>query len=1153
MDLNTMRSEEPPLLRSTPTATDTRSKSVPAYTTAAVAARKPKVKTQLAMSGSLATEGPTSTPDHGSQASKQQQITSTAANEGLTGVTGTGGGYTTDTSGAEPAQVSTQVEVKAEPESEASASHKTSPVSPDMITKHHVAPPMQKDRKEAVDPNLSDPRQDPYQITLDYVKRIADSTDLTKLETSTKAAQEVLDSLRQPMADSKQLSWLRRIVKLREKSPQKTRTVVAVAGATGAGKSSLVNALLDEEKLLPTSGYRACTAVITEISYNDSNDPQKAYRAEVEFISQDDWDSELKLLFGDLVENGKLSQAYLDTNVEAGIAYAKIRAVYPDLTHQTIENIRAEKLAKREAVVNILGKTRKISCKNAGDLYKAIRSYLDSNKDTKGGPEVEEEEMAYWPLIKVVRVYTRASILKQGICLVDLPGIQDANVARSAVATKCMAECSAVWVAAPIKRAVDDEAARKLLGMNSRLQMKLDGMFSHVSFICTMTDSFEVEESIEAFDEDGQIRDTLAKAEELEDTILEKQQLANDLEQQAKDENLAYDAIEKEKEIWTALQKQQSQGQQVYPPRIPAKRKRATGTATRRCRQQVVDDDPNEEDSADHLPLTTNEISAKLTDLDGKSQAKDAHCEDIEKRLETTQEEICSLQNEKNDTSAESLRLCVYKRNEQVKKSIRVHFANGIMEIDEADAQADDVNFDPSIKQRDYHEMGRSLPVFCVSSKAYRALRKRTKRQDPVKGFRTLMDSEIPHLQQLAMKLPEQWRIHGYKTFLNEFCGLLSSLSHWADRGLLKCKTQVMSAQDEAYEKKHLQTAIANLKKESDMLIWAQKSELDSIVNNEFQSKSIAAIEYAGKRLTRIVTKWTAKPNVGGWDIAHGTYKAICRRNGAKTKSKKARDFNEDILEPYLKKVVSGWDQAFGHSVPESLDSFAVIFSAKLRDFHSMMSCRPELERCKKAPLLTLSRQIDVYEKMMKNKTTSMKASIQGEQRQASRAFYPEIKQQMSKAYSIIVEEEGQGCFLRMKGHMLNHVQEGRNAIYGQANARVIEDLKKIFEANRKELEDTAHNIVENLETDFRSIISNSKKIQAAEMAQAHVRGVLDEADARFEALMSIEPTYVNHVQDAESDSHQLSSASMGDVVIDTDEASEAGTTVDAGAMDTAM
>lgn len=38
--------------------------------------------------------------------------------------------------------------------------------------------------------------------------------------------------------------------------------------------------------------------------------------------------------------------------------------------------------------------------------------------------------------------------------------------------------------------------------------------------------------------------------------------------------------------------------------------------------------------------------------------------------------------------------------------------------IDEADAQADDENFDPSIKQRDYEEVGRSLPVFCVSSKA---------------------------------------------------------------------------------------------------------------------------------------------------------------------------------------------------------------------------------------------------------------------------------------------------------------------------------------------------------------------------------------------------------------------------------------------------
>lgn len=39
---------------------------------------------------------------------------------------------------------------------------------------------------------------------------------------------------------------------------------VVVLGDTGAGKSSTLNAVIGERKLLPTNGMRACTAAIVE-------------------------------------------------------------------------------------------------------------------------------------------------------------------------------------------------------------------------------------------------------------------------------------------------------------------------------------------------------------------------------------------------------------------------------------------------------------------------------------------------------------------------------------------------------------------------------------------------------------------------------------------------------------------------------------------------------------------------------------------------------------------------------------------------------------------------------------------------------------------------------------------------------------------------
>ncbi|KAL1880627.1 hypothetical protein Daus18300_001238 [Diaporthe australafricana] len=1096
--------------------------------------------------GNTVAEGSTPTAGPAHPASGQQPNVSAEAKARLTDTIGQSGEHTTDMAGG-----SSQVEVKTDPEAEASPPATIPDVSSDMIDRQHEGSPVQK-KKNALDMHLSDLSQQTEHIALDHVKKAADYTDLAKLEASTETARRVLDSLRRPLADSKQRQHLERLDRLKSHS-QRTRTVVAVAGATGAGKSSLINALLDEEKLLPTSSYRACTAVVTEISYNESKDAQKAYRAEVEFISQDDWESELKLLHGDLVEDKRLSAAYLDDNAEAGIAYAKIKAVYPDLTHDMIVKSKVAQLAERGVVANVLGKTRKIACRNARELYKSLRKYLDSkDKDTEGRPR-KQEDISFWPLIKVVKIFTRASVLQTGLVLVDVPGLGDSNLARCAVARNYMTECSAIWVAAPIKRAVDDEAARKLMGMSSRLQMKLDGMYSHVTFICTMTDSVQLSEIEEDFDEDGQLQTIRTRGEDLEEMIRAKTESIKQLEEQLSDGNISHHGLTEEHDTWRALQKNHMRGQKVYQPRVPAKRKHYTGPVTRSSRRAIVDDDSEEEDTADQNPLTTDEISSKRTEIKGKLTSKDTECADMEKRLEIMRDDLIAFENEKKDIAVETTRLCIQKRSDYVKKAIRIDFANGIREIDEADAEADDEHFDPSVKQRDYAQISRSLPIFCVSSKAYQQLRLQKKRETRVEGFRSLTDSEVPILQQHARELPEQGRMRIYKTFLNEFCGILGSLAIWADSSLIEHDTQVMSKFDRSYEEKLLHAAAENLKKDLEVLIWANMSELDSIVQNKLQSKSDAAIDKAVKDMANVVSNWTAKKCDGGLAMAYNTYRAICRRDGSNTKSKMSRDFNEDILEPYLKKIAARWEQVFGHSIPRNLDNLLPPFKEKLVGFHSMISSRPGLQYCKTASLHNVGEQIMNHVRSMRAEVVCVKAKIQGEQRQASRAFVPEIRNQMAEVYQRVAEEAGEGCFMRMKTHMSTHIHKKKDAIYREATNRVMSELKGILQANRNQLVMKAHNIIDLLEADFKTVISSTAKVEATEVARGHIRAILQNVDVQFEELLCTEPMDVDSVQLTDAVPQQSSimgNAGVGDT---TGELVETGSMAEPGAMDTGL
>lgn len=308
------------------------------------------------------------------------------------------------------------------------------------------------------------------------LRRAMASTSVKDLECYTQIGANVVNDIIVRLKKAKHSDNTPYYVKSLEDLMHQAKTpeyILGVVGATGHGKSTLINTLLGEARLVPTNCMRACTAVITEISWNPSENPKERYIGNIEFISMKEWRYELDQLFSDLVvSSGELAGDSNNTATDAGVAWAKIKAVYPHITKENLASTDAETLANDSTVNRLLGVTKTVCGETAKEFYKEIQVYVDSKRklsvirdnnmsrgengehnsdsiqddsdgdvnddelDSNDGeyveqrPAVVEQKMELWPLIKVVKIQTKADVLSTGAVIVDLVSLIMHHIVR---------------------------------------------------------------------------------------------------------------------------------------------------------------------------------------------------------------------------------------------------------------------------------------------------------------------------------------------------------------------------------------------------------------------------------------------------------------------------------------------------------------------------------------------------------------------------------------------------------------------------------------------------------------------------------------------------------------------------------------------------
>jgi len=289
----------------------------------------------------------------------------------------------------------------------------------------------------------------------------------------------VLNSFRQQSPNAELLSllsrWEQQISQMRQYAQTHSHVSIAFVGGTGAGKSTLLNALLGVD-LLPTHSFRTCTSAAIEVAHA----ARKTWRARLLFLPLQAWEDE-KALFLEEVQastrSGHSTFTYQDFLYKAWSMY-RPRKGQPPMPFPLEHLLELLKEPLPAGLLSILEQGEmELKARSPAELKAQLEQYLTA-------------ESPAWPLIQEVRIEGPLPILQDGLHLIDLPGLNDPNPVREAIARKYLQQAEFLWLIFGTGRGLTREVVELMKDQHFMSQIILDGKVSALSFVGTRADDF---------------------------------------------------------------------------------------------------------------------------------------------------------------------------------------------------------------------------------------------------------------------------------------------------------------------------------------------------------------------------------------------------------------------------------------------------------------------------------------------------------------------------------------------------------------------------------------------------------------------------------------------------------------------------------------
>ena len=335
----------------------------------------------------------------------------------------------------------------------------------------------------------------------------------------------------------------------------------------------------------------------------------------------------------------------------------------------------------------------------------------------------------------------------------------------------------------------------------------------------------------------------------------------------------------------------------------------------------------------------------------------------------------------------------------------------------EIGAEEDEENFDPDVEVRDYDEVARSLPVFCISSRGYQKLQGRFQKDAYVPGFSTVEETEIPALQAHCKQLTISGRTAAYKTFLTKLSTLLNSIAIWC---LSDGTSRTLTAEQADKEKRYLTKSLSNFQEGLDKLVGSTRTDLKDELSVHVFDNYQSAIDSGCHEAPKISEHWGAPVNrdnrpAGGFPWS--SYKALCRRSGVFSNAQGPHDWNGQLTQPMMRFIAPGWERALVRRTPAVLHAFAKNAANLLRAFHKNVQARADAGGALLAGLVMVEHQLPHYEETFKHIALAAIEEVAKEQKEINRQFVPVICDAMQHAYDSCVRESGKSPSLRVSAN----------------------------------------------------------------------------------------------------------------------------------------